>query len=319
MKDLYEVLGVSRTSSADEIKKAYRQLAKKYHPDVNKENKAAEDKFEEISAAYDVLGDPDKRKKYDQVGSWSDQGGFDPQHQAYRTWNWAAGPGGPGSGGPASGGGAADFDLGDIFGDLFGMKSQRGRGGRRRGFEEPARRDPAHRDPVRGRDIESSMEIGFEEAVRGSERRLSISRNGHEEKIDVKIPAGVKDGGKIRLAGKGEGGGDLYIQIKVSPHPIFTRQDDDLTVEVPLTFIEAVLGATVKAPTLEGPVNLKVPPGTSSGQKLRLAGKGAPHLGKKGCGDQYVVIKIVVPKDVDQASQELLRQFAEKNPMNPRG
>lgn len=309
MKDLYEVLGVSRTSSADEIKKAYRQLAKKYHPDVNKENKAAEDKFKEISAAYDVLGDPDKRKKYDQFGAMGEQAGFDPRHQAYRTWNWAAGPGGPGSGGPASGGGAADFDLGDIFGDLFGMKSQRGRGGRRRGFEEQAR----------SHDIESSMEIGFEEAIRGSERRLNISRGGREEKIDVKIPAGIKDGGKIRLAGKGEAGGDLYIQIKVSPHPSFTRQDDDLIVEVPLTITEAVLGATVKVPTLEGSVNLKVPMGTSSGQKLRLAGKGAPHLGKKGQGDQYVVIKIVVPKEVDEASQDLLRQFAEKNPTHPRG
>lgn len=298
-KDYYETLGVPRSASADEIKKVYRQLAKKHHPDVNKGNKSAEDKFKDISAAYEVLGDPDKRKQYDQFGQWSQQGGFDPRHQARRTWSWTSGGGEEGP--------PPDLDLGDIFGDLFGMSGRRSEGGRR--SERRSER----------RDLHSSLQIGFEEAVRGAERRLTLNRGGREEKIDVKIPAGVRDGGKIRLASKGEEGGDLLIEIRVAPHPDFSRDGDDLCVEVPITITEAALGVSVKVPTLEGPVNLKIPAGTCSGQRLRLAGKGVVHLGHKGRGDQYVVVKIVAPKNVDEASKDLLRQFAERNPMNLRG
>lgn len=305
-RDYYEVLGVSRSASADEIKKAYRRLAKKYHPDVNKGDKGAEEKFKEISHVYDILGDPEKKKKYDQFGQWAEQGGFDPRRQAYRTWSWSA-PGGGGSRGDQAG---FDFDLGDIFGDIFGM------GGRRRRPEGwPFE---GQRGETAGRDIQSSVEIGFEEAVRGTTRRVVISRNGRHEKIDVKIPAGIRDGGKIRIAGKGEEGGDLYIKVNVSSHPVFWREDDDLYAEVPITITEAVLGATVRVPTLDGAVNLKIPAGTPSGQKFRLPGKGVSHLGKSGRGDQYVLIKIVVPPKMDEESREAIRKIHEKIAYNPR-
>jgi DnaJ-class molecular chaperone len=158
------------------------------------------------------------------------------------------------------------------------------------------------------------VEIGFEEAIHGTTRRVAISRNGREEKIDVKVPAGIKEGGKIRVAGKGENGGDLYIKVNVSPHPTFWREDDDLYVEVPISFTEAVLGAKVKVPTLSdtGGVYLKIPPKTSSGQKFRLKGKGVPHLGRSGQGDQYVMIKIVIPPHLDEEATEAIRKIHEK-------
>lgn len=313
-KDYYDILGVSRSAPQDEIKKAYRRLAKQYHPDVNKGDKKAEEKFKEISQAYDILGDADKRKKYDQFGQWAEQGGFDPRHQAYRTYTWTSGPGG----GPGGGGGI-DFDLGDIFGDMFGFggvgkRGARGGGGR-------ARWQDFGREAEETKDLNAAIDIGFEEAIKGTTRRLALSRNGREERIDVKVPAGIKDGGRIRVAGKGEGGGDLYIKVNVSSHPIFWREDDDLYVEVPITITEAVLGTVIKVPTLSdgGAVNLKVPPATSSGQKFRLKGKGAPHLGKSGQGDQYVVIKIVVPPHLDEESKAALRKIHEKTSYNPRG
>ncbi len=309
-KDYYEVLGVPRSVSQDELKKAYRRLAKKYHPDVNKGNKQAEEKFKEISQAYEVLGDADKRKKYDQFGQWSGEGGFDPRHQAYRTWTWTSGA--PG------GGQKSDFDLGDIFENLFGVGGAPRRGRRERpewsfegGPEETA---------VRGRDLNAEVEISLEEGIRGTTRRIAVSLGGRQEKIDVKIPAGIRSGGKIRLAGKGQDGGDLYIKVTIGPHPSFWRQEDDLYTEVPITVTEAVLGTTVKVPTLMdgGAVNLKIPPGTSSRQKFRLPGKGGPRLGKGGRGDQYVVVKIVVPPGIDEETRDLFRKIHEKIHHNPR-
>ncbi len=297
-KDLYDILGVSRTSSPEEIKKTYRQLAKKFHPDVNKGDKKAEERFKEISQAYDILGDPEKKKKYDQFGS--EGGGFDPRHQARRSYTWSAG----GQGGP----GGAEFDFGDIFENMFGGA---GAGGARRsskrrtGFE-------AYEDAMPSRDVNADLEIGFEEAVRGVTRRVSLQRNGHEEKIDVKIPAGIRDGGKIRLGGKGESGGDLYVQVKVAKHPQFWREDDDLYVDVPVSIPDAVLGGSVRVPTLDGDVTMKIPAGTSSGQKLRLKEKGAPHLGQPGRGDGYAVIKIVVPQNLDEETKELFVKIREK-------
>ncbi len=305
-KDLYKIIGVSRTSTPEEIKKAYRQLAKKYHPDVNKGNKEAEDKFKEISAAYDILGDADHRKKYDQFGDMGQQG-FDPRQQAYRQWSST---GGAGAGGP----GSAEFDLGDIFGDLFGMGKRTGRS--RRGAT--GWYDTEQEAGARSSDVNATVEIGFIDAVKGTERRLTIDHGRRQEKIDVKIPAGIRDGGKIRVAGKGEQGGDLYIQVKVAPHPQFWRENDDLYLEIPVTITEAALGATVRVPTLDAAVNLKIPAGTSSGQKMRLAGKGVVHLGEKGQGDQYVVIKIVVPPDLDETAKELLRQVAARSSFSPR-
>jgi curved DNA-binding protein len=330
-KDYYEILGVPRTASQDELKKNYRKLAKKYHPDVNKGDKAAEEKFKELSQAYDILGDPDKRKKYDQFGQWSEQGGFDPQHQAYRNYSWSA----PGAGGGSGGGQPGfDFDLGDIFGDIFGGGGGRGgarSSGRAKGNRGGGRRENPFsggfqygEEAAPGQDVQSAIEIGFEEAVKGTTRRISISRGGREEKIDVKIPAGIRDGGKIRIPKKGDNGGDLYLKVTVSPHPSFKRVEDDLYIDIPITVTEAVLGTTVKVPVLidGNSVNMKVPGGTSSGQKLRLTGKGVPHtgphLGKGGRGDQYVVIKIVVPPHLDEEIKAEFQKIQDKLAYNPR-
>ncbi len=312
-KDYYQTLGVSRSASQDEIKKAYRKLAKKYHPDVNKGDKAAEEKFKEVSQAYDVLGDAEKRKKFDQFGEWAEHGGFDPR-QAYQKYTWTSGAGGGGGGQP----GGVDFDLGDIFGNIFGFGDQARQSGGGRGGRGASRGGGFQWSEPQN--IHSSVEIGFEEAIHGTTRRLSIQRNGHEEKIDVKIPAGIMDSGKIRLAGKGDGGGDLYLTVKVSPHPVFYREDDDLYLKVPISFTEAVLGTTVKVPTLvsKGAINLKVPPGTSSGQKLRIPGKGLPHASGHGHGDQYVVIRVVVPPKLDDESIAAIQKIHEKIQFNPR-
>jgi DnaJ-class molecular chaperone len=310
-KDPYETLGVVRSASQDEIKKAYRKLAKKYHPDVNKGDKTAEEKFKEVSQAYDVLGDEEKRKKYDRLGQWAEKGGFDPRRQAYRTYTWTSG---------AGQGGGPEVDMGDIFENIFGG----GFGGAARGARgrTSARAEwpfgGAEAEEEHGQDVQATLEIGFEEAVHGAKRRISLSHNGHEEKIDVKIPAGIRDGGKIRIPGKGSGHGDLYIQVRVAPHPHFWRIDDDLYVSVPITVTEAVLGASVRVPTIDGAVNLKVPPGTASGQKFRLKGKGVVHLDHSGHGDQFAVIKIVVPPDLDEETKELFRKIQEKVPYNPR-
>lgn len=319
-KDPYETLGVARTASQDEIKKAYRSLAKKYHPDVNKGNKAAEEKFKEVSQAYEVVGDEEKRRKFDQLGQWGEQGGFDPR-QAYRTYTWTSGSPGGGNAGP-------EFDFGDVFENIFGG-GFRGAGsnagaarGRPRGGRGPGgdwyggtMEDEGHASE----DVQSTIEIGFEDAVRGAKRRVTLSRNGHEEKIDIKIPAGIRDGGKIRIPGKGSGHGDLYIQVKVAPHPQFWRTEDDLYVSTPITVTEAALGATIRVPTLDGAVNLKIPAGTPSGQRFRLKGKGVTHLDGGGQGDQFAVIKIVVPPDLDEETKELFKKIHEKTShYNPR-
>jgi molecular chaperone DnaJ/curved DNA-binding protein len=315
-KDPYEILGVARSATHDEIKKTYRKLAKKYHPDVNKGDKAAEEKFKEVSQAYDVLGDEDKRKKYDRLGQWAEQGGFDPRSQPYRTYTWT-------SGGPGGSGGGPEFDMGDVFENIFGGGFGGARGGRGRSSGGGSARAEwpfeADAEQEASQDAHSTIEIGFEEAVHGTKRRIAITRNGHEDKIDVKIPAGIRDGGKIRIPGKGAGRGDLYIQVKVSPHPSFWRMADDLYVSIPITVTEAALGASVRVPTLDGAVNLKIPPGTASGQKFRLKGKGVVHLDHSGHGDQFAVIKIVVPPDLDEETKELFRKIHEKTAgYNPR-
>lgn len=303
-RDYYEILGVPRGASGEEIKKSYRRLAKKYHPDVNKGDKKAEEKFKDISQAYDVLGDSDKRKKYDQFGEWAERGGFDPARQAYRTWTWTSGPGPTGGGGGPGGGG---FDFADLF-DFFGTAQPQRTKRRRTPFEEA----PA------GRDLYVSVSVGFEEAVRGGVHRVTLDRGGHEERLDVKIPAGIRDGGKIRLAGKGESGGDLYIKVNVASHPLFWREDDDLAIEIPITITEAALGAEVKVPTLDGAVHLKIPAGTPSGQKFRIKGKGVPRVGSAGRGDLYVLTKVIVPPKLDDESRELLKRLDERLNYNPR-
>lgn len=310
MKDYYATLGVPRSASADELKKAYRKLAKQYHPDLHKGDKVKEDKFKEVSQAYEVLGDAKKRKQYDQFGQWS-QGGFDPA-QAYRTYTWTSGGAGPG-GGPQG-------DFGDIFEDIFGMggfgaKARQSRGQARGGFGD-------WQQAARPRDLEYTMEIDFLQAVSGGETRIAITRNGRTEKIDVKIPAGVKDASKIRLTGKGEssavGSGDLYIALTVKPHPYFQREAHNILVDLPVTVSEAALGATVKVPTIDGAVSLKIPAGSSSGTRLRLKGKGIPYEKGKKRGDQYVIVKIVLPEKLDTESKELFKKLAEQLSYDPR-
>jgi DnaJ-class molecular chaperone len=288
-RDYYEVLGVSRNASEADIKKSYRKLARQHHPDRNPGDKQAEARFKEVQEAYDVLSDKNKRTQYDRFGF--------------------AGPGGQG---PfrAEGGGPGNFefqgvnpeDLASIFaafggggGDLGSMFGQRGRG-RRRTARPPE-------------SVEAEVAIPFLKAALGG--TVSLSVDGRE--IDVRVPAGVEEGKKLRLAGQGPGGGDLLVRIKVEPHPYFRREGKDVVLEVPVSISEAVLGAKVDVPTLDGThLTVKVPPGTSSGARLRLRGKGIAG------GDQFIEIKIVVPKASDERSRELIEEFARLNPQNPR-
>ncbi|MDX1386713.1 MAG: DnaJ C-terminal domain-containing protein [bacterium] len=329
-KDFYKVLGVARGASEDEIKKAYRRLAKKYHPDVNKGDKKAEEKFKDVSQAYDVLGDKKKREEYDMFGAagvgagFSGQGGGGGPHYYYSS---QGGPGGvpPGfdfssffGGGRASTGGRSqqfnEEDFGRIFGDIFGAGGMGGAPGRGR----------ARQQPTRGADRYYTMEIDFMDACLGKTTKLSIPNGGKVSRINVKIPPGVDQGSKIRLAGKGEpapgkgNAGDLFIEVQVKPHPYFRREGDDIYLDVPISVNEAVGGASIEVPTLTGNINMKIPPGTQGGQKFRLKGKGVQHRKGSGHGDQYVVVQIKIPKDVDPDGKKLLDEFADKYPLDPR-
>jgi molecular chaperone DnaJ len=364
-KDYYAVLGVPKNASAAEIKKAYRKLAQQHHPDANPGNAAAEERFKEISAAHDVLGDEEKRASYDRVREMVASG--------------AAGFGGFGAGGSGQGwpGGArtVDFgdlgDLGDLFGGLFGG-GRRGRGGAPR---------------QRGADLETRVRIGFDEAMHGTTVPVKVTGpaacsrchgsgaepgttpetcpqcggagvvsvnqgpfsmaqtcprcggsgrtvehpcttcggSGVERRtrsFSVKIPAGVKDGARIKLAGRGEPGvqggppGDLFVRVEVGAHRFFGRKGDDLTVELPVTFAEAALGAQIPVPTLNGPVTLKVPGGTPSGKTFRVKGKGAPRRG--GHGDLLVTVKVDVPRKLSRDEKELVRQLRDVQKDSPR-
>jgi curved DNA-binding protein len=289
-RDLYDVLGVSRTASTDDIKKAYRRLAKKYHPDVNPGNKQAEEKFKEVTAASEVLSDPRRRALYDEFGPDSLRTGFDDKKaEAYRQWK-RQGPGRAG-GFPfdlgdferVEVGDLGAFDFGSIFGDLFG----RGRG-RRSG--------PAATGG--GTDASAEIEVDLREVVLGGEREIRVDGRT----LRVKIPAGVSAGSQIRLAGQGGAGafgappGDLYLTVRLREHPLVRREGKDLFLDLPVTVPEAVLGAEVTLPTFEGPVRLRVPPGTQAGTRLRLRGKGLPDLKGGPRGDLHAVVKIVLPE-----------------------
>jgi curved DNA-binding protein len=300
-RDYYEILSVSRKATTDEIKKAYRKLARKYHPDVCKE-KDAEKKFKEVNEAYEVLSDTNKRAAYDQFGHAGVGMGGGPGAGA----GGRGGPFGGAYGGPggktytwSNNGGQGMPDLEDIFGDLFGGGG--GPFGRSRGRRRP--------EPMAGQDTEHHVNLAFEEAVWGTKLRIQLQRpneNGRmeSETIEIKIPAGVAEGSKIRVRGKGQPGmnggpmGDLYIVTHVKPHLYFRREENDIYIDLPITVTEAIRGAKVTIPTIDGPTVVSVPPGTSSGQKLRLKGKGVPIAGSsEKRGDQYAVIKIVVPKE----------------------
>ncbi len=398
-KDYYEILGVKKSASADDIRKAFRKLARKYHPDVNPGDKSAEEKFKSLSEANDVLSDPKKRKIYDQVGFYSDN--IDPATaEAYaRAGGGAAGGAGFPGGAPPDGGQSPHFDFGgfdfsdlvdsanrgrksgggggggsfrDIFGSIFGG----GQGG-----------SQAEEGPEPGTDLEYQVNVPFWTAIRGGVMRLNISRHDvcatchgqgsleapgkcpechgtgqitqtggrmkfnvqcprchgtgknlttcptchgegtvmKTEPLEVRIKAGTRDGQRIRLAGKGNAGahggapGDLYAIIRTEPHPIFRRDADDIYLTVPVNATEAALGAKIEVPTIDGRALLKIPPGTQSGQKLRLREKGVPSATKEGArGDEIVEITITVTMPRDERTKELLRELAKLNPEDPR-
>lgn len=300
MKDFYQILGVPRSASADELKKAYRRLAKQYHPDVNKGNTAAEERFKDVTEAYDTLSDPKKRKEYDMFGQ-TFPGGAGPQgHQQ---------PGG-GFEWQSSGGGGAPFgDVGDLFSELFGMGGVQGGNQRRSQGRRHA--------PSKGEDIIAQLDVEFLEAIHGGSKEITIQRGGATERIAVKIPAGVGQAQRIRVTGKGEpsyhGGiaGNLYLDINIRAHQHFWREDADIFTELTISTFDAMLGAEHAVPTLDGSVKLKIKAGTESGQKMRLKGKGAPIMGKKGkTGDLYVLIKIVPPKKLTSAQKATLKELA---------
>ena len=338
-KDYYQVLGLNRSASADDIKTAYRKLARKFHPDLNPGDKAAEERFKELQEAYDVLSDAENRKLYDQYGdNWRavKQGGGPPPP----GWQPGRGAGATQAGGFdfsdfdfggfRSGGGGAGFD---IFEEMFGGRAS-GRGRRRE----------------RGSDVEAELEISLEEAHRGGRRTLQmqvaeVCPNCHgtgvvnenqtcptcggagqitkPKTIEVNIPAGVRDGSTVRLAGQGSAGangqpaGDLYLHIRVRPHPVFTVRGDDLELELPIAPWEAVLGAKVDVPTIESKVELRIPEGAQSGQRLRLRGQGL-NKRKGGRGDEYVRLKTVVPKQVTPEERRLYEELRSVSKFNPR-
>jgi len=317
-RDFYEVLELPRDATADQIKKAYRAMARKYHPDVNPGDKTAESKFKEAQNAYDILSDAEKKAAYDRYGHAAFEGmaaaGAGPRSSASE---WTSRFGEPGYEtidfseffGPSAGGGrVTEGHGGGIFDDLIG----RMRGGRSAG-------------PRAGQSVQAELTIPFLTAVRGGETTIDIERaSGQHESLLVKIPAGVDSGAKLRLKGQGEPGpkgapsGDLTITIKVEPHPYFKREGSDLSVDLPLSVGEAILGAKVDVPTLDGSRSVPIPPGSSSGQRLRLKGQGVPASGGKTAGDLFVVLKVVVPKNIDESSRKLIEDFQARNPSNPR-
>ena len=310
-EDYYNTLGVSRSASQAEIQQAYRKLARKYHPDLNPDDATAAKKFQEVQKAFEVLNDPQKRENYDRYGEAFEHAG-------------AGGPGGPRWTYSTSG---EDIDFSQLFGGGGGMGGmggfadlfeQLGRAGSRRG-----RGARAERPTARGGDIETEIEIPFQTAVTGGETVVRLARGDQVESLTVKIPAGIEDGKKIRLRGQGQPGfhggpaGDLLIKIRVSPHPYFQRQGQNLVVRVPLTLGEALAGAKVDVPTPYGPVSLKIPPGTSSGSKLRIREHGVTR--KDGSrGDLLAEVQVVLPKDADESEQAWAQEFDRRHPLRPR-
>jgi DnaJ-class molecular chaperone len=294
-QNLYELLGVARDADADTIRKAYRKLARQYHPDVNPGDAAAEERFKEISRAYDVLSDTDKRSQYDEFGEAALEGGFDAEAARRARETFGAHFGRQAGGGPGSFSG--DFSFGNLD-DLLGGVFHRFGGA-----------PPRHARPARGPDLHASITLDFADAARGGEQRVSVGRPSADgsvrhENLTVRVPAGVRDGGRIRLAGKGgeiagAPPGDLYLDVRVRPHRIFRRDGRDLLLDVPISFREAALGARVEIPTLEGRATVTIPPGTQGGGRLRLRGKGIPKTSGHAAGDLIVTLQIEVPRELD--------------------
>ena len=306
-RDYYETLGVSKTASEDEIRSAFRKLARKYHPDVAKDKKTAEEKFKQINEAYEVLSDPEKRRKYDQLGEhWNQPGGFQPPPQ------WGGGhPGGFRSSGGQDGG--VEFEFGGTgFSDFFEAFFGGGRG--RSAFGGFGQRDAM---AERGHDVEADIMVTLEEALHGSTRQVSLRRGGSTktETYQVKIPRGVREGQRIRLAGQGEAGerggksGDLFLRVRLARHPDFSVEGCDLVHEVKIAPWQAVLGDNLIVPTLEGNARLKLPPGTQGGQRFRLRERGLPGVSGQR-GDLYVVVQIALPKKLTEREREIWEQLA---------
>lgn len=318
-EDYYNTLEVRRTATPEEIEKAYKKLARKYHPDLNQDDPSAKEKFQKVQQAYDVLNDPKKREMYDQFGENFEQ-----------MESTRGGRGNPFRGGSGQ---QFEFDLGDLFGhggspfggggspfgggggmeDLFGQFTRQQAGGR-----------GARQAPSRGSDLKTEIQIPFHESVMGGETHLSLQQpDGKSKTISVKIPAGIEDGKPIRLRGQGNpspaGGppGDLLITVHVESHPFFQRQGKNLEVHLPVTIAEAALGAKVDVPTPKGTISLTIPPATSSGKRLRLKGMGVQPA-KGAAGDLFVVVQIVLPAQLDEASKQLLETFAEQQTDDPR-
>jgi DnaJ-class molecular chaperone len=307
MEDLYKVLGVSRTASEDEIRSAYRKLAKQFHPDFNPGKKEAEERFKTISAAYEILSDPDQRARYDR--GEIDESGAErrPDYSYYR--GFAEGPQG-GKYRDSDEGIYTEDELSDVFGGIFGARFGGGRG---RDGSGPELR-------LRGADRRYALPIDFLDAINGASRRLNL---GDGKTLDVTIPPGVEDGQVLRLSGQGGPGlgggppGDVLIEIQVRPHPFFRRVGNDIHVEVPVTLAEAVLGGTIRVPTPTGPVTMTVPEGSDTGRVLRLRRKGVPARGRRRAGDEYVTLKVVIGPTDDEL-KEFLRGWAPKHPFDPR-
>ncbi len=321
MRDPYSVLGVSRSASAADIKSAYRKLAKKLHPDANKHDPKAASRFSELNAAYEIVGDDDKRKAFDSGaidaegkprfqgfgGMRGGAGGPSAGHEgAFETFSW--GPDGARRSGRRGGG--FEEVLRDMFGGVGG--AARGRRGGGMQFEDE---DPAQ---APGRDIAATATISLEEAANGTTRRVGLPTG---KELEVKIPAGLTDGQQIRLKGQGlalPGGraGDVLITVEIAPHHQFERAGNDLRIELPVTLYEAVLGAKVRVPTLGGAVELSIPANTSSGRTFRLKGKGFPA--KNGAGDLMATVRIVLPEKGDQSLDELMESWRALRPYDPR-
>jgi curved DNA-binding protein len=310
-RDYYETLGVPKSASDDDIKKAFRKLARKYHPDVNKDKATAEEKFKQLNEAYEVLGDPEKRKKYDELGAnWNQPGGFQPPP----GWDTQQ-PGGGFRRYATGAGGGIDFEFGgtgfsDFFEAFFGGGRQAGFGGSPFGQRQNA--------AERGSDVEADIMVTLEEALHGSKRPISL-RRGNSNKVEsyqVKIPKGVHEGQRIRLAGQGEAGagggksGDLFLRVRLARHPDFTVEGNDLIHEVKLPPWQAALGGDLRVPTLEGQARLKMPAGTQGGQRFRLRGQGLPTAAGAR-GDLFVEAQIQIPKKLSEREREIWKQLAE--------
>jgi len=301
-RDPYQVLGVPRGAGADDIRKAFRKLAKKHHPDANPGDKAAEERFKQVSAAFDILGDAEKRRKFD-AGEIDADG-----REVFRGFG-----GGPGQGGPF-GGGAGGFDssdFSDILGEMFGRRG--GRGGPRGGGPGPGAGFAS-----KGPDVRARLEIDLEEAILGGKKRISF-QDGRT--LDVTIPAGATDGQTLRLRGHGEPGrggkGDALIELAIRPHAVFRREGEQLVMDLPVSVPDAVLGGRVQAPTPDGPVTLTVPRGANSGQALRLKGKGLSD--SRGVrGDLIARIQVVLPETPDPQLEAFAARWREERPYAPR-